>query len=71
VPAAEAKLVGVPVEQINPALIGSVAEEAAAGARPITDVRTTAAYRREISRVLVKRALEETVARLREGGMRP
>lgn len=70
VPAAEAKLVGVPVEQINQALIESVAEDAAAGARPITDVRTTAAYRREISRVLVKRALEETVARLREGGVR-
>lgn len=70
VEAAEARLLGLPPEGLDPAVIDAVAEEAAAGVRPITDVRTTAAYRREMSRVLVKRALQETVAKLRDGGPR-
>ncbi len=70
VAAAEAKLLDLPLEGLDPAVIDAVAEEAAAGVRPITDVRTTAAYRREMSRVLVKRALQETVAKLRDGGAR-
>jgi CO/xanthine dehydrogenase FAD-binding subunit len=67
VASAEARLLGLPLDGLS-GVIDAVAEEAAAGVQPITDVRTTAAYRREASRVLVKRALDETVMQLRDGG---
>jgi carbon-monoxide dehydrogenase medium subunit len=58
---AEALLVGrVPDE----AAIEEAAARAAAETRPVSDVRATAEYRREMSRVLVRRALEECAARL-------
>ncbi len=57
---AETLLVGRKVDES--ALI-EVCEEVAREVRPITDVRASAEYRREMSRVLVRRALEECAAR--------
>jgi carbon-monoxide dehydrogenase medium subunit len=44
--------------------IEAAAARAAREARPVSDVRATAEYRREISRVLVARALTECLERM-------
>ena len=56
---AEKLLVG---RQVDEGALAEVCDEAAREARPITDVRTSAEYRREMCRVLVRRALEECAA---------
>lgn len=61
VPAAEAALVE---GGLSDAAIDAAAELAMAAARPISDVRATAEYRREMVGTLVRRGLE----RLRDGG---
>jgi aerobic carbon-monoxide dehydrogenase medium subunit len=58
---AEALLVGRPFDA---AAVRAAAERAAAETRPVTDVRSTAEYRREMSRVLVARALAECLERI-------
>ncbi len=58
VPVAEALLVG---RAGGPLDILAAAGEAAAAARPITDVRGSQEYRREMVRCLVRRALEEVL----------
>ncbi len=55
---AEALLKG---QKITLPLIGKVAETAAAETRPITDLRSMAEYRKEMAKVLVRRALEKAV----------
>ena len=60
---AEALLRGQP---ITPELIDATAGEAQAAARPIDDVRGTAAHRREIVRVLAQRTLERAEAAARQ-----
>lgn len=57
---AEALLVG---RTFDRAALEAAAERAAAETRPVSDVRATGAYRREMSRVLVSRALEECARR--------
>jgi len=56
---AEKLLVG---RQVDESALAEVCDEAAREARPITDVRASAGYRREMCRVLVRRALEECAA---------
>jgi carbon-monoxide dehydrogenase medium subunit len=56
---AEKLLAGSKVDQST---LAEVCGEAAREARPITDVRASAEYRREMVRVLVRRALEECAA---------
>lgn len=62
-PRAEALLRGqTPSGEVFALAAASVAEEA----RPITDVRGTASFRRELVHVLARRALEQATARARE-----
>ena len=56
--AAEARLRG---ESLTDDAIAAAAEAAAEECRPIGDVRASAAYRREMVRVLVRRALEQAM----------
>ena len=58
---AEALMTG---EKIGDELVEQVAKKAAEEAKPISDVRATANYRREIIEVLVKRAIKESINRI-------
>ncbi|MCC6858143.1 MAG: xanthine dehydrogenase family protein subunit M [Bryobacterales bacterium] len=64
VPEAGEALAGKPVE---PASIEAAALAARAAARPISDMRGSADYRRHLCAVLTRRALETAVQRAREG----
>jgi aerobic carbon-monoxide dehydrogenase medium subunit len=48
-------------QKITPEVIHEAAETAAGETRPITDLRSTAGYRKEMARVLVRRALEKAL----------
>ncbi|MBI4523838.1 MAG: xanthine dehydrogenase family protein subunit M [Deltaproteobacteria bacterium] len=50
----------------NPTAINEAADLAVAGATPIDDVRSTASYRREMVRVLVRRAINGALEQARE-----
>lgn len=54
-------------QPVNDASIARAADLARAGAKPITDMRGTADYRRHLCGVLTRRALEAAVLRAREG----
>lgn len=54
VPAAEAVLIGA---KLTPAVIGEAARLAAEAASPIDDIRGSAAYRRQVTEVVVRRLL--------------
>ena len=56
---AEKLLVG---REVDATTLAEVCDEVARAARPISDVRASAEYRREMCRVLVRRALEECAA---------
>jgi len=55
---AESLLLG---QQLNNSLLDRACDEVAREVRPITDIRASAEYRREMSRVLTRRALRECV----------
>ena len=50
-------------QKVNAKTIGQAAETAAGETKPITDLRSTAEYRKEMTRVLVGRALEKASER--------
>jgi len=52
-------------QKVNPQAINRAAETAAGETKPITDLRSTAGYRREMTRVLVRRALEKALEKVR------
>ena len=64
--AAEKMLLGLKLAEIEADLVAEASRLAASETRPITDLRASADYRREISRVLVKRCIEESVQKLRD-----
>lgn len=66
VPEAETILLGLGLDSVSETVIKDAAAAAAEKIRPITDVRTTAAYRKEATRVLVRRSLDQTFLKLRE-----
>jgi len=61
---AEAKLKG---EELTPQLIQAAAITASGETRPISDVRSTAGYRKNMASVLVRRALEKALRRASDG----
>jgi carbon-monoxide dehydrogenase medium subunit len=61
---AEKMLLGMDVAHAKQDMIAQVSEQAAAETRPITDLRASAEYRKEISRVLVKRCIESSIIKL-------
>jgi CO/xanthine dehydrogenase FAD-binding subunit len=63
--AAEKMLLGVNVSEFEADLIEEASRLAASETRPITDLRASADYRREISRVLVRRCIDESIQKLR------
>ena len=65
--AAEEMLLGMRIDQMTEVTLDQVAERAAADTRPISDVRTSAAYRKHVSKVLVKRGLDQVLGELGEG----
>jgi CO/xanthine dehydrogenase FAD-binding subunit len=67
--AAEEMLAGADLRALD-GLLDQAARRAAEDTRPITDLRTTASYRSEVSRVLVRRSLEMAIAKLDPAGGR-
>jgi carbon-monoxide dehydrogenase medium subunit len=63
--AAEEMLIGQALEEVGEEQLDNVGKRAAEDTRPISDVRTTAAYRKHVSGVLVQRALAEAIRRLK------
>ena len=61
---AERMLVGLEASKIKQDLIEKVSRQAASDTKPITDIRASAAYRREVSKVLVRRSIEESIQKL-------
>jgi len=53
-------------KDISPELLNEVAEMVEGEVKPITDVRSTEEYRRSMTRVLVKRAMEQAMKELEE-----
>ncbi len=62
--AAEQMFVGLEISQVDQGLIGKASEQAASEIKPISDIRVSAAYRREVSKVLVRRSIEESIRNL-------
>ena len=59
---AEATLKG---QKVTPEAINEAAEEAAGETKPITDLRSTAGYRREMTGVLARRAMEKALQQVK------
>lgn len=62
--AAEQMLVGLEILQVDLGLIEMASNQAATEIKPISDIRTSAAYRRYASKVLVRRSIEESIRNL-------
>ena len=63
-PEAEAMLDGADITQVDGALLDKMGARAAEDAKPISDVRASAAYRTQMVRVMTRRALEDSIRKL-------
>jgi carbon-monoxide dehydrogenase medium subunit len=63
-PEAEAMLIGADISQMDGAILEQAGTRASAVAKPISDVRASAAYRKEMVKVMVRRALEDSIHKL-------
>jgi carbon-monoxide dehydrogenase medium subunit len=52
-------------QNVNPQVISKAAEIAARETKPISDVRSTDEYRKQMTAVLVRRALEKAMKRVK------
>ncbi|UCD79024.1 MAG: xanthine dehydrogenase family protein subunit M [Desulfobacterales bacterium] len=66
--AAEKMLLNLEVSKIDKELLEKTSSQASLETKPISDLRASADYRREISRVLVRRCIEESIQKL--GGLK-
>lgn len=64
--AAEAGLIGTLLSDVSDELLDEVGVLAANDTRPITDLRTTAPYRKHVSKILVRRALADAISELED-----
>jgi carbon-monoxide dehydrogenase medium subunit len=62
--ATEEMLIGMRIDEINDHTLEQVSARAAADTRPISDVRTSATYRKQVGKVLVKRNLNQVIKML-------
>jgi len=62
--AAEQMFVGLEISQVDQGLIEMASNQAVTGIKPISDIRASAAYRRQVSKVLVRRSIEESIRNL-------
>ena len=60
----EAMLIGADISQMDGAILEQAGTRASAVAKPISDVRASAAYRKEMVKVMVRRALEDSIHKL-------
>jgi len=63
-PASEKMLSGSKIADVNDELIESVSIQAASDTKPISDIRGSEAYRRYISKILVKQSIQESIQKL-------
>jgi carbon-monoxide dehydrogenase medium subunit len=63
-PEAEAMLIGADISQVDGAILEQAGTRASKDAKPISDVRASAAYRKEMVKVMVRRALEDSILKL-------
>ncbi len=65
-PAAESVIAGKPVGDLDDATLAEAGAHAFADARPISDVRASATYRRDMVKVMVRRALSDCIDQFNE-----
>ena len=63
-PRAEEVVKGADIANFDQTLLHEAGECAAADAKPISDVRASAPYRREMIKVMVRRALADSIRKL-------
>ncbi len=62
--AAEQMFVGLEISQIDRGVIEMASNQAVTEIKPVSDIRASAAYRRHVSKVLVRRSIEVTIRNL-------
>ena len=61
---AEQMFVGLEISQVDQGLIEMASNQAVTEIKPVSDIRASAAYRRQVSKVLVRRSIEESIRNL-------
>ena len=61
---AEQMFVGLEISQVDQGLIEMASNQAVTEIKPVSDIRASAAYRKQVSKVLVRRSIEESIRNL-------